>query len=169
MTARPRAATTSSPSARSNLARTSSVSWRQSAAPTWELRVVGARGWGGVDISGNGVRWLGEVDDAELARLYRGAACVAYPSLYEGFGIPVLEAMACGAPVVTTRGTAMEEVADGAAVLVDARDPAEIAAGIERATTERDSLVARGLERSRAFRWDAVAAATVDVYREAAA
>jgi len=134
----------------------------------WELRVVGARGWGSVDISGNGVRWLGEVDDAELARLYRGAACVAYPSLYEGFGIPVLEAMACGAPVVTTRGTAMEEVADGAAVLVDARDPAEIAAGIERATAERDSLVARGLERSRAFRWDAVAAATVEVYREAA-
>ena len=77
--------------------------------------------------------------------------------------------MACGAPVVTTRGTAMEEVADGAAVLVDALDPAEIAAGIERATTEHDSLVARGLERSRAFRWDAVAAATVEVYREAAA
>jgi glycosyltransferase involved in cell wall biosynthesis len=134
-----------------------------------ELRVVGARGWGGVDISGNGVRWLGEVDDAELARLYRGAACLAYPSLYEGFGIPILEAMACGVPVVTTRGTAMEEVADGAAVLVDAQDPAEIAAGIERATTERDTLVARGLERARAFRWDAVAAATLDVYREAAA
>ena len=133
-----------------------------------ELRVVGARGWGGVEVRGNGVRWLGEVDDAELARLYRGAACVAYPSLYEGFGIPILEAMACGTPVVTTRGTAMEEVADGAAVLVDAHDPAEIAAGIERAATERDTLVPRGLERARAFRWDAVAAATVEVYREAA-
>jgi glycosyltransferase involved in cell wall biosynthesis len=133
-----------------------------------ELRVVGARGWGGVEVRGNGVRWLGEVEDAELARLYRGAACVAYPSLYEGFGIPVLEAMACGTPVVTTRGTAMEEVADGAAVLVDAHDPAEIAAGIERAATERDTLVARGLERARAFRWDAVAAKTVEVYREAA-
>ncbi len=133
-----------------------------------ELRVVGARGWGGVEVSGNGVQWLGEVDDAELARLYRGAACVAYPSLYEGFGIPVLEAMACGVRVVTTRGTAMEEVADGAAVLVDAQDPAEIAAGIERAATERDTLVSRGLERARAFRWDAVAAATVEVYREAA-
>jgi glycosyltransferase involved in cell wall biosynthesis len=133
-----------------------------------ELRVVGARGWGGVEVRGrNGVRWLGEVDDAQLARLYRGADCVAYPSLYEGFGIPVLEAMACGAPVVTTRGTAMEEVAQGAAVLVDAHDPAEIAAGIERATAERDTLVPRGLERARAFRWDDVAAATVEVYREA--
>jgi glycosyltransferase involved in cell wall biosynthesis len=134
-----------------------------------ELRVVGARGWGGVEVRGNGVSWLGEVDDAELARLYRGAACLAYPSLYEGFGIPILEAMACGAPVVTTRGTAMEEVADGAAVLVDALDPAEIAAGIELAATDRDALIARGLERARAFRWDAVAAATVEVYREAAA
>ena len=134
-----------------------------------ELRVVGARGWGGVEVGGNGVRWLGEVSDKQLARLYRGAACVAYPSLYEGFGIPVLEAMACGAPVVTTRGTAMEEVADGAAVLVDARDPAEIATGIERAATDRDELVVRGLERASQFRWDAVAAATVQVYREAAA
>jgi glycosyltransferase involved in cell wall biosynthesis len=132
-----------------------------------ELRVVGARGWGDVNIGGNGVHWLGEVDDNELARLYRGALCLAYPSLYEGFGIPVLEAMACGAPVVTSRGTAMEEVADGAAVLVDAHDPAEIAAGIERAAAEREQLVARGLERARAFRWDGVADATVAVYREA--
>src|SRR3954452_18237979 len=133
-----------------------------------ELRVVGARGWGGVEVGGNGVRWLGEVTDADLARLYRGARCVAYPSVYEGFGIPVLEAMACGAPVVTSRGTAMEEIADGAAVLVDPLDPFEIAAGIERAAADRDALGRRGIERAKAFSWRDVAEATVAVYREAA-
>jgi alpha-1,3-rhamnosyl/mannosyltransferase len=69
-----------------------------------ELRVVGAPGWGGVEARGAHVTWLGEVDDAELARQYRGADCLVYPSLYEGFGIPVLEAMACGTPVVTSAG-----------------------------------------------------------------
>ncbi len=133
-----------------------------------ELRVVGERGWGRVDVGGDGVRWLGRVPDEELARLYRGARCVAYPSVYEGFGIPVLEAMACGAPVVTSRGGATEEVADGAAVLVDPLDPAEIAAGIERAAAEREALGRRGVERARAFRWRDVAEATVAVYREAA-
>jgi glycosyltransferase involved in cell wall biosynthesis len=134
-----------------------------------ELRVVGERGWGRVDVAANGARWLGRVPDDELAALYRGARCLVYPSLYEGFGIPIVEAMACGAPVVTSRGTAMEEVADGAAVLVDPNDPAELAAGLERAVAERDTLVTRGLERARAFRWDAIADATVGVYREASA
>jgi glycosyltransferase involved in cell wall biosynthesis len=134
-----------------------------------ELRVVGERGWGGVDVGGDGVRWLGRVPDEELARLYRGARCVAYPSVYEGFGIPVLEAMACGAAVVTSRGGAMEEVADGAAVLVDPLDPAAIAAGLERAAADRDALGRRGIERARAFTWRDVAEATIAVYREAAA
>ena len=150
---------------RKNLVRTADAARRAGV----ELRVVGARGWGRVDVGGNGVRWLGEVADEQLAELYRGARCVAYPSLYEGFGIPVLEAMACGTPVVTSRGGATEEVADGAAVLVDPRDPADIAAGIERAIRDRSELVSCGLARARAFSWKAIADATVGVYREAAA
>jgi glycosyltransferase involved in cell wall biosynthesis len=134
-----------------------------------ELRVVGARGWGDVEVAGNGVRWLGWVPDDELARLYRGARCLAYASVYEGFGIPVLEAMACGTAVVTSRGGATEEVADGAAVLVDPLDPAAIADGIERAEAEREELSRLGIERARGFTWPAVADATVAVYREAAA
>ena len=130
-----------------------------------ELRVVGARGWGDVPL--DGVRWLGEVSDDELARLYRGAAVVAYPSLYEGFGIPVLEAMACGAPVVTSRGGATAEIAGGAAVLVDPFDAASIAAGLEEASRRREELRAAGLERARAFSWDAVARAHEAVYEEA--
>jgi glycosyltransferase involved in cell wall biosynthesis len=124
------------------------------------LRVVGAEGWGGVKIEG----WLGRVSDDELAALYRGARCLVYPSLYEGFGLPVLEAMACGTPVVTSRGGGTEEVAGGAAVLVDPLDPAAIAAGVEDAVARRDELRAKGLERARAFSWDRVARDTWAVY-----
>jgi glycosyltransferase involved in cell wall biosynthesis len=115
------------------------------------------------------VRWLGEASDEELARQYRGALCVAYPSLYEGFGIPVLEAMACGAAVVTSAGGATEEVAGNAAVLVDPRDVAAIAAGITDAIGRRDELRARGLERAQAYSWDETASLTVAAYRKAAA
>jgi glycosyltransferase involved in cell wall biosynthesis len=130
--------------------------------------VVGARGWGGVEADGAGVRWLGTVSDAELAALYRGALCVAYPSLYEGFGIPVLEAMACGAPVVTSAGSATEEVAAGAAVLVDPGDPASIAAGLEEAIGRREELSRLGQQRASRYSWDRVAEQTVEVYREVA-
>ena len=130
-----------------------------------ELRVVGAQGWGGVHIDG----WLGRVTDERLAELYRGARCLVYPSLYEGFGIPVLEAMACGTPVVTSAGGATEEVAGGSAVLVDPLDVASIAEGLQQAAARRDELAARGLERARAFTWERVAAETRRVYEEAAA
>jgi glycosyltransferase involved in cell wall biosynthesis len=150
---------------RKNLARTIEATARLGR----ELRVVGARGWGGVDAQGAHVRWLGEVGDAELARLYRGARCLAYPSLYEGFGIPVLEAMACGVPVVTSRGGATEEVAGGAAVLVDPYSVESISTGIEDAIARADELRAGGLERARAYSWDESARLTLDAYREAAA
>jgi glycosyltransferase involved in cell wall biosynthesis len=134
-----------------------------------ELRIAGAAGWGGVDVDGAHVRWLGRPDDDELAALLRGALCLAYPSLWEGFGIPVLEAMLCGTPVVTSAGSAMEEVADGAAELVDPHDAASIAAGIERALARREELRAAGLARGAAFSWQATAAAVVDSYGKALA
>src|SRR6266566_1873481 len=132
------------------------------------LLVAGMRGWGEVDLNGEQVRWLGFVPDDELARLYRGARCVAYMPLYEGFGLPVLEAMACGAPVVAARNEAAEEVAGGAAVLVDPLDPDAIAAGLAEALDRRDELRTLGLERAAAFSWAEAARATVEVYREAA-
>jgi len=149
---------------RKNLARTIAAAQRLGV----ELRVAGARGWGGVEARGDGVRWEGEVGDEQLARLYRGALCVVYPSLYEGFGIPVLEAMACGAPVVTSRGGATEEVAGGAAVLVDPHDVSSIAAGIEEAIARRDELRAAGLRRTSAYSWDASARLLVQAYEDAA-
>jgi len=129
-----------------------------------DVRVVGAPGWGDVDVES-----LGYVHDDELARLYRGAACIVYPSLYEGFGLPVLEGMATGTPVVTSAGSAPAELADGAAVLVDPLDVDAIAAGIEEAVARRDELRTAGLERARGFSWQAAAEATAEVYREATA
>jgi glycosyltransferase involved in cell wall biosynthesis len=145
---------------RKNLSRVAAAAERLGA----ELRVVGAHGWGGVETPG----WLGEVSDEELAALYRGARAFVFPSLYEGFGIPVLEAMASGSPVVTSRGGATEEVAGGAAVLVDPLDAEAIAAGIEEASGRREELRALGLERATAYSWKAVADAVEHVWRELA-
>lgn len=129
-----------------------------------EVRVVGAVGWGGVDVPG----WVGRVDDEALAALYRGARCLVFPSLYEGFGIPILEAMACGTPVVTSRGGATEETAGGAAVLVDPLDVEAIAAGIGEAEERSDELAALGLERARAFTWQRAADELEHLWRELA-
>jgi glycosyltransferase involved in cell wall biosynthesis len=134
-----------------------------------ELRVVGAEGWGGVRVDGDRVRWLGEISDGELARQYRGAACAAYVSLYEGFGLPVLEAMASGTSVVAPAGPPYTEFADGVAVLVDPLDPDSIANGLRDAVARRGDLGQRGLERAKEFSWRRAAEAHVEVYREAAA
>jgi len=124
-----------------------------------ELRVVGARGWGGVDAPAN-VTWLPDATDTELAALYRGARCLVYASLYEGFGIPVAEALACGCPIVTTVRSPMAELAGDDAVVVDPTDVAAIADAITRAIAPTPRRVAR---------WDDVAAQTLAVYEEAVA
>ena len=131
---------------------------RIAAAVEGELRVVGARGWGGIEPPRD-VTWLGEVSDEELAQLYRGARCLVYASLYEGFGLPVAEALACGCPVVTSRGSAMEEIAGDDAAYVDPTSVESIRDGIERA--------ARPVPR-RVASWPDVAQRTRAVYEEVA-
>ena len=118
-----------------------------------ELRVVGAKGWGGVEARGRGVTWLGYPSDGELPALYRGAVAFVYPSRFEGFGIPVLEAMACGTPCVVSSHPSLDEAAGEAAVRADPDDLDAIVAAIERARAERDRLVPLGLEHARRFTW----------------
>jgi glycosyltransferase involved in cell wall biosynthesis len=115
------------------------------------------------------VRFLGFLSDQTLAVLYRLAAVFVFPSLYEGFGLPPLEAMACGTPVVTSNVSSLPEVAGGAAILVDPYDPASIADGISRAvsdTTLRRELVAKGLARARDFSWTQSVAAIHQIYMD---
>ena len=106
-----------------------------------------------------GPRALGPVPDAHLPGLYAGAAAFVLPSLYEGFGLPCVEAMACGTPVVAADAAALPEVCGDAALLADPHDPAAVAAAIERALEPATAarLRAAGLERARAFSWDRTA------------
>jgi glycosyltransferase involved in cell wall biosynthesis len=115
------------------------------------------------ELSARGARLEGYVETARLAELYRGAACLVQPSRYEGFGLPIVEAMASGTPVVAVPDSALEEVSGGAAVLVAEGDLAD---GIRTALAERDRLVAAGLERAKAFSWRTTAERTLAVYRE---
>ena len=115
------------------------------------------------------VIFVGGVPLEETARFYQAADVFVYPSFNETFGLPILEAMACGCPVVTSNTSAMPEIAGGAAVLCDPKDPASIArAIIEAAAPGRDRLRDGGLRRAGQFTWGATAASTLDVYREVA-
>jgi glycosyltransferase involved in cell wall biosynthesis len=117
-------------------------------------------------LRAGGAEVAGYVETARLVELYRGAACLVQASRYEGFGLPLIEAMACGTPVVAVDEPALVEVAGEAAVIVEA---ARLSEGIALALVERDRLVRAGLERARAFSWEASAAIAVRAYHEALA
>jgi glycosyltransferase involved in cell wall biosynthesis len=125
-----------------------------------ELAVVG-------DSPPPGVRGLGYVSDDELARLYRGADAFVYPSRFEGFGIPVLEAMASGIPCVASSHASLDEACGDAAVRADPASPEAIAAGIERALSDRDHLVQRGLGHAGRFTWAGTGRALLAGYEAA--
>jgi glycosyltransferase involved in cell wall biosynthesis len=146
---------------------------------SFELLVVGPSGWRNQAIRESlrrarrrfKVRVLGYLSTAELMELYREATLFAYPSLIEGFGLPVLEAMACGAPVLASKRSSLPEVAGDAALLVDPEDPTAIAEGLERLLDDpqlRAEFIERGFDNLRRFSWDRCARETVAVYRRAA-
>lgn len=116
----------------------------------------------------DGVEALGVVTRSELASLYRQAACLVFPSLYEGFGLPPLEAMACGCPVAASRAGAIPEVCGDAAVLFDPTSVEDIARAIVEADGRRDALRAKGFARAAQFTWDEVARQHDAVYRSVA-
>jgi glycosyltransferase involved in cell wall biosynthesis len=143
------------------------------------LCLAGARGWGLDDLPARVsrlgleriVRFLGPVAEADLPALYAGALAFAFPSLWEGFGLPVLEAMAAGAPVVASRRGALPEITEGAALLVEP-EPDALADALATVLADkplRERLREAGLARARAFSWERTARETMAVYRDALA
>jgi glycosyltransferase involved in cell wall biosynthesis len=141
------------------------------------LVLAGGDGWHGTELdtelgrggAGRIVR-TGRVDAADLDALYRRAGAFVYPSLYEGFGLPVLDAMSRGVPVVTSNTSALAELAGDHAILVDPTDIAELAEGLHRVLTDHGAaadLTARALSHAAAYTWEATARATLDAYQAA--
>jgi glycosyltransferase involved in cell wall biosynthesis len=150
---RPYALTVATLEPRKNLA-TLLEAYRRLDGSELALAVAGAAGWGDQpSLDTPGVLRLGYTPHEKLPDLYRGAAVFVYPSLFEGFGMPVVEAMACGVPCVVSSHASLDEACGDAAVRADPRDPDALADGIERALADRDELVQRGLAHARGFTW----------------
>ena len=133
--------------------------------PEFELVIVGDVGFPfrdpEFDRSTPGAKMLGRVEDADLPGLYSGASCFIYPSIYEGFGLPILEAMACGTPVISSNTTSLPEVAGDACLLINPYDTDEISETIQKILQDanlREDLRTRGLLRAKQFSWDKTAA-----------
>jgi glycosyltransferase involved in cell wall biosynthesis len=143
-----------------------------------QLVIAGKRGWLSDDIDtlvgewrlNERVRFLGAVSSEDLVGLYQAARVFALPSLYEGFGIPIVEAMACGTPVITSNVSSLPEVASEAGLLVNPHEPQELALALRR-VCEDDALHAelreKSLRRAQVFSWERAARATMEVYRRA--
>lgn len=149
----------------------------QTLPANYKLVLTGGNGYGAEAIHdfirteslGDRVKLLGFIDDAALARLYQAASVFLFPSFEEGFGIPVLEAMANGAPVVTSNVSSMPEVGGKAALYVDPHDPTDIAQKLVQAVEDvalREDLVQKGHSRAKEFTWRRTAEATLAVYAE---
>lgn len=143
------------------------------------LVIVGASGWLTSDLAplvqahglSDRITFTGYVPDDDLPRWYQAATVFCYPSLYEGFGLPVLEAMACGTPVVTSRTSSLPEIAGDAALLIDPTDVDGIARALRTVLAgdaRRQQMSAAGIARSRLYAWERTAADTLDVIRDAA-
>jgi glycosyltransferase involved in cell wall biosynthesis len=144
----------------------------------WRLVIIGARNyWKSSPVMDHVaefgleqcVRFTGYVPDEDLPALYNGADLFVFPSLYEGFGLPVLEAMACGTPVVTSNSSSLPEVAGDAALLVDPYDVEAIAAAMVRVLADPDlaeALRQKGLRRAGEFTWERTARETIAVYEQ---
>ncbi len=137
-------------------------------AGAWDERYPEAQQWAGAQNLGDRVRFLGRVDDADLPALYSACTLFVFPSVYEGFGLPVLEAMACGAAVACGDASSLPEAAGDAALLFDPRDVEAISDALRRALEDdslRRTLAGRSLQQARQFSWQRTAAETLSCYR----
>ena len=139
--------------------------------------IAGAKGWLNSDIPElvkalgieDRVKFAGYIDRADIAAVYSQAAVFVFPSLYEGFGLPILEAMGCGTPVITSNVSSMPEVAGNAAVLVSPTDAAELSAALESVLGDegkRGEMRKKGFARVSSFSWERCAKETLEVYRK---